>query len=718
MSFEREKRWMLTWLLMLGPVPLPFNEILEWPVLFLYEVALVYYLQRVEQERPPVLPNWLLNVLGLAYMPLLAVDLQSSFSRGRPMAALLHLIMFLAAVKLFSLQREKEKWLMLVAAFFLFIGSMATSTHVSVALYLLGFSALLLLVLARFAYLHMLAAQDRHGSRRASGAALPLRLRAPLAAGVVLVVLVAVPTFATLPRLRDPLLLGPGGVSLVRSSGFSDSVDLSLTSSIRNNRDVALRLTYLDGEAPEAGDLRLKGATYDIYEDGRWHRQLQYSRMLSARTGVFKIAPGDAVAEVEIFRAALNSRSLPLPLEATDFDLGRSGRLPTVSLDLGGAVLLPRLPASPISYRVRLAKEPHIAARLAVAASESANPFTALDQRGIGERLRTLAHQVMGEGSVEERIARLERHLLTGYAYTTTFVGREGQHPIEEFLFTYRSGHCELFASAMVLMLRAEGIPARFVAGFLGGELNRLEGYYVVRQENAHAWVEAYVEGSGWRVYDPTPPEGRPSQSEMSLLGFFGQLYDYLYFRWDRYVLTFGVEDQEGIFAGVRDRLSGLWKRLTTLLGRESEEKPATAYPPVLGGERGDVRQRDLWLVSKVPTVVAVALFLAALALLFAWHRRRPLDAAGAYRRLRRLLGHAGVTVTESLAPLELERLAAARFPAAAGPARRLTELYLRESFAEVPLAAGERAELLPALAALYRAVREDRKRERKRPAP
>jgi hypothetical protein len=388
-----------------------------------------------------------------------------------------------------------------------------------------------------------------------------------------------------------------------------------------------------------------------------------------------------------------------------------------VALDLGGAVYLPRTPGAPMSYKVRLAAEPRIAARLAEAGARSENPFTALDQRSVGEPLRALARQVMGEGSEEERIARLERHLLTEYAYTTTFIGREGEHPIEEFLFTHRSGHCELFASAMVLLLRAEGIPARFVAGFLGGELNRLEGYYVVRQENAHAWVEAYVEGSGWRVYDPTPPEGRPSQSEASLLTFFSQLYDYLYFRWDRYVLTFGVEDQEDLLAGVRDRLSGFWKRLTGLLGRESEEKPAAASPPVLGDEGGEVRQRDLWLVSKIPTAVAVALFLGALAVLFAWHRRRPLDAAGAYRRLRRLLGHAGVTVTESLAPLELERLAAARFPSAAGPARRLTELYLRESFAEVPLATGERAELLPALAALHRAVREDRKRERKRQA-
>lgn len=715
MSFDREKRRMLTWLLMLGPLPLPFNEILEWPVLFLYEVALVYYLQRVEQGRPPLLPNWFLNVLGLVYLPILAVDLRSSLVRGRPMAALLHLIMFLAAVKLFSLRREKEKWLMLVAAFFLFIGSMATSTHVSVALYLLSFSALLLLVLVRFAYLHMLTVEERHGLRREPAEPRPLRLRSPLAGGVALIVAVAVPTFATLPRLRDPYLMGPGGgVSLVRSSGFSDSVDLSLTSSIRNNREVALRLDYLSGEAPPAADLRLRGTTFDVYENGRWQRRLEHSRTVPSRSGIFEIASGEVAGEVEVFRAVINSRSLPLPIEATALDLSNSLRVPQVALDLGGAVYLPRMIDSPVRYKVRVDREPRFAAELEPAAG--GGPYTALDQRDVGERLRRLARQVMGEGSDAERAARLEQHLLTGYAYTTNFVGREGKRPVEEFLFTHRSGHCELFASAMVLMLRTGGIPARFVTGFLGAEFNPIEGYFIVRQENAHAWVEAYIEGVGWRVYDPTPPEGRPSQSAAGLLDFFGQLYDYLYFRWDRYVLTFGADDQERLFAGARERLASLWKRLSGLLGREEGSRPPAAYSPELGTGEKEIRQRELWLATKVPTIAASALFLGALAVLLVWHRRRPLDAGAAYRRLRRLLGRAGLAVTESLAPLELERLAAARFPSAAGPARRLVELYLRESFAEAPLAAAERTELLPALRELDRAVRDDRKRERKRP--
>ena len=62
----------------------------------------------------------------------------------------------------------------------------------------------------------------------------------------------------------------------------------------------------------------------------------------------------------------------------------------------------------------------------------------------------------------------------------------------------------------MVLMLRSQGIPARLVTGFLGGEYNPFEGYYIVRESNAHAWVEACMPGEGWRIFDPTPPAGRP----------------------------------------------------------------------------------------------------------------------------------------------------------------------------------------------------------------
>lgn len=76
--------------------------------------------------------------------------------------------------------------------------------------------------------------------------------------------------------------------------------------------------------------------------------------------------------------------------------------------------------------------------------------------------------------------------------------------PVVDFLTVHRAGHCELFASAMVLLARAEGIPARVVGGYRVSEVNPLTGRTVVRDRNAHAWVEAWVDGA-WRRWDPTP---------------------------------------------------------------------------------------------------------------------------------------------------------------------------------------------------------------------
>jgi len=107
--------------------------------------------------------------------------------------------------------------------------------------------------------------------------------------------------------------------------------------------------------------------------------------------------------------------------------------------------------------------------------------------------IRDLAARVMGEGSDAERALRATAHLRQEYAYTLDLMDSPGADPIGDFLFRDRAGHCELFASSLVLMLRSQGIPARLVTGYLGTSFNPLEGYHIVRNSNAHAWVEALV---------------------------------------------------------------------------------------------------------------------------------------------------------------------------------------------------------------------------------
>ncbi len=86
-----------------------------------------------------------------------------------------------------------------------------------------------------------------------------------------------------------------------------------------------------------------------------------------------------------------------------------------------------------------------------------------------------------------------------------------GVDPVEDFLFSQPAGHCELFASAAVLLLRAAGVPARYVTGFRGGDWNAVGGYVAVRDDRAHAWAEAFVPDAGWVRVDATPPGAPPA---------------------------------------------------------------------------------------------------------------------------------------------------------------------------------------------------------------
>ena len=120
------------------------------------------------------------------------------------------------------------------------------------------------------------------------------------------------------------------------------------------------------------------------------------------------------------------------------------------------------------------------------------------------------------------RLAATVGHLRTGYRYTLTpGAFRPGGDPLAEFLFEKKEAYCEYFASAAVVLLRLQGVPARFVKGLAVGPQNEVAlGTHVVRESDAHAWIEAWVAGEGWVEEDPTPPgaleaaRGRPGGLE------------------------------------------------------------------------------------------------------------------------------------------------------------------------------------------------------------
>lgn len=184
-----------------------------------------------------------------------------------------------------------------------------------------------------------------------------------------------------------------------------------------------------------------------------------------------------------------------------------------------------------------------------------------------------LAEGLRAESETDEQIVEKILSLYQQSFFYTLQPPTLGSDSVDEFLFDSQRGFCEHFASSFVVLMRAAGIPARVVVGYLGGEVNPLENYILVRQSEAHAWAEIWLEESGWQRVDPTSAVS-PLRIEMGLqeaLGdsdqqllssslFNAEIFnalrlrlDALNFEWQRWVLAYDTRRQ----AEVLERLLG-----------------------------------------------------------------------------------------------------------------------------------------------------------------
>jgi hypothetical protein len=137
-----------------------------------------------------------------------------------------------------------------------------------------------------------------------------------------------------------------------------------------------------------------------------------------------------------------------------------------------------------------------------------------IDMLGQGPYRRTwdLAQQLRDEAETQEDLVQaVLTHLRRGYAYTET--PRPAAYNLEGFLFDSKAGYCQQFSGAMALLLRMAGVPARVVTGFTSGSLDTKTKEYVVRDLDAHSWVEVWYRGIGWVTFDPTPAAA-PARSQ------------------------------------------------------------------------------------------------------------------------------------------------------------------------------------------------------------
>jgi len=512
------QRW-LGWGALAVLPPLGLSGAVAWP--FLLPLALVALAAVTHKTLLRPLPNWLENLLAPFIVAAVVAAGGVQFGVLRPVA---HLLALLAAVRLFGAAEPSRRKMPMVVLAVLGVAGVASSTHPSLVLYLLG------LLSGLGAAVMVLLPQEL---ARARGIPPPPAAVSPrlLLATVILALLVAVPIFVAFPRLRSPF--AAAGVGARPVSGFREAVALHRLGEIKTSRRPMLRVRFESGEPADPSWLRFAGATLTHYRAGRW---IESKRTVS-KPAEWRPAPADFAAELTLEQA---SDRLFLPPGTTHL-VPPSEVKPW--LDGSEAWRIPRQLEPPIAYRVRF--QPH---------EVHTRPPTPEDLLVGGNRaaLALLAASAVGEASDELAKAQaLERYLQTGYRYTLATNAPLGADPVEWFLFTARGGHCEFFASAMVLLLRTLGIPARLQTGFAGGQ-SLGEGEFLIRDANAHAWVLAYVRGR-WRIFDPTPPEGRPglevSSSRWDPRAVWAQMEAF----WDRWILTFSLADQ-------LEAIASLWR--------------------------------------------------------------------------------------------------------------------------------------------------------------
>ncbi|HMJ09793.1 MAG TPA: transglutaminase domain-containing protein [Polyangiaceae bacterium] len=284
--------------------------------------------------------------------------------------------------------------------------------------------------------------------------------------------------------------------------GFSDRLDLGALDGLLDSNTLVFRV-----RGPRTDHLR--GAALDWYESGRWFRSDSAEREVP-----LSFAPAQLLENaVEITALSARSDRHFVPLHARSLATAPA----EVLVDSLGAIkrVEKRGPSA-----VRFVPGPRDRAR-----PSEPGPFDLQLPRRIRPQLTALAEAwTRGTVSPADKLDAIQQRLLREYRYSRKVPRQKRLDPVLDFLFVHKSGHCEYFATGMALVARAAGIPTRIVTGYRVAERSAF-GYYVVRERNAHSWVEAYVPGRGWTLRDPTPQEELPQNREHRA-GYAASLWD------------------------------------------------------------------------------------------------------------------------------------------------------------------------------------------------
>jgi transglutaminase-like putative cysteine protease len=625
-----------------------------------------------------------------------------------------HFLLFVMLVRLYSARTDRDAHFLVMLGFAAVLAS-AVLTVDSTFLFL--FFLFLLFAVATYTGLEL--------RRGATGALVPpaaglpeseKRLARALAIAAVGVsvgaILCGTILFFLLPRVSAGYL-GKTSFNPTLLSGFSDQVELGQIGEIKKSSAVVLRVET--GSLVNYPALRWRGNALANFDGKRWSSVERTAETIQANGEGWiplqsRPRPGEPRGEILQFTVLQEPMAsdalfvagnvLALNGNFTGEAGGVSHRRNYIYRDAAGSLVNPFHNYVSVRYTA-ISQLPSLdRVKLAAAGNEYPEAITSTYLQlppVLDARIPTLAQTATERGKNSyDKAAALETFLKTKYAYTLQLTGSPGKDPLAHFLFETRAGHCEYFASAMTVMLRTQGIPAREVNGFLPGEFNELGGDYIVRASDAHSWVEAYFPGSGWIVFDPTPDAPAVSTSFFSRLA---NLADWAELTWNDWVISYDFAHQTALAQTFQIK-SRNWREVAASWFFLKQERMKTRL--------------SLWQLNhrRSGLIVPVLLVTLLIALKFDWIGRslqqmrmllllRGKNAGAAssqiasrmYVELMRLMGRHGYTRTETQTPFEFA--AAVNKPALSPMVQEFTRIYAASRYGGVACDAPRLQQLL-----------------------
>ncbi len=498
-------------------------------------------------------------------------------------------IALLLVVKLLDLRSARDDGQIIVLCLAILVAAVLTSNSLLTGV-LMVIECILILRLVVLFQMHSVCARASQSDQLINRDA-RIDIRSMMIATGFLCAMIGSTVFVMLPRNIGNQAFGQWGNT--RSvSGFADNVELGRPGLISMSSKPVLDLTVTDRNGMNIGaennpPVYLRGATLERYDSGNWRRdsimraplteriRLVYPNTTLRPRGINDNSRWDQQFDITLRSTTNGPMYLFAPWRTVEF---RTQSEPIrMGYDFERGLFLKDGVGGATSYSVRSVNDEFRSPPIdeqSIRNTPSGDP--------IDPEIARLATDIVTTGGIDPNpltrpiqddaaaVRLLESHLRTQYQYTLEAQPvPNDQDATRWFLFERKMGHCEYYASALTLMSRAVGVPARVITGYIASDFNTVTGQYTVRESNAHAWVEAEIAPGQWRTFDGTPPSDfyNIHVPDPGIMRTLSKMYESIEMIWVKAVVGYDADTRKNLI-GTNSQDFGLARIGDRLLSR------------------------------------------------------------------------------------------------------------------------------------------------------